>query len=206
MPDGVQYVPATRELWITTPREETLTIVDVKSKTPSLATTIKLDGAPEGYALDSGRGIFHTNLEDKDRTLAIDLKTRKVVANWPSGCGGEGPRGIAVDGARHLLMVACTDGAVTLDLAHDGKVLGRLKTGKGVDNIEYMSAGKLLFIASREDATLSVVRVADDGALQVVSTAPTAKGARNAVVDATGTAYVADSSGGRLIVVKPSVH
>jgi hypothetical protein len=108
-----------------------------------------------------------------------------------------------VDGARHLLLVACTDGAVTLDIAHDGKVLGRLKTGKGVDNIEYVAARKLLYVAAREDATLSVASVADGGAFTVVATAPTAKGARNAVVDAMGTAYVADSAGGKLIVVKP---
>jgi hypothetical protein len=92
---------------------------------------------------------------------------------------------------------------VTLDLAHDGKVLARLKTGKGVDNIEYVAARKLLYVASREDAMLTIASVADSGALTVVATAPTAKGARNAVTDATGTAYVADSAGGRLIIVKP---
>jgi hypothetical protein len=202
MPDGVQYVAATHELWVTTPRDQTLTIVDVKGKAPSVTTTIKVEGAPEGYALDGSRGVFYTNLEDKDRTLAIDVKTRKVVSNWPSGCGGEGPRGIAVDGARHLLLVACTDGAVTLDLAHDAKLLGRVKTGKGVDNIDYVAARKLLYIASRDDATLTVAAVKDGGALDVVATAPTAKGARNAVVDGAGTAYVADSTGGALIVVK----
>jgi hypothetical protein len=202
MPDGVQYVAATRELWVTTPKDQTITIVDVKGKTPGTPATIKVDGAPEGYALDGARGVFYTNLEDKDRTLTIDVKTRKIVANWPSGCGGDGPRGIAVDGARHLLLVACTDGAVTLDLTHDGKVLGHIKTGKGVDNIEYVAGRKLLYIASRDDATLTVADVADGGALSAVATAPTAKGARNAVVDGMGTAYVADSAGGKLIVVR----
>jgi DNA-binding beta-propeller fold protein YncE len=203
MPDGVQYVAATHELWITTPRDRTLTIVDVKGPAPSVAATIKVDGEPEGYALDGARGLFYTNLEDKDRTLTIDVKARKVVANWPAGCGEDGPRGLAVDGARHLVLVACTDGAVALDLAHEGKRLGRIKTGKGVDNIEYVAARKLLYIASGEDATLTIASVADGGALATVATAPTAKRARNAVVDASGTAYVADSAGGKLIVVKP---
>ena len=60
-----------------------------------------------------------------------------------------------------------------------------------------------LRIAGLGAATLTVARVADGGALSAVATAPTAKGARNAIVDANGTAYVADSLGGRLIVVKP---
>jgi DNA-binding beta-propeller fold protein YncE len=201
MPDGVQCVASTRELWATTPKDQTLTIVDVRGA-PKVAATIKVDGDPEGYALDGARGVFYTNLENKDRTLAIDVKTRKVVADWPSGCGGDGPRGLALDAARRLLMVACTDGLVTLDLKHDGKLLGRLKTGKGVDNLDYFAPRKWVYAASREDGALTIASVADDGSLKVVATAPTVKGARNAVVDAAGTAYVADSAGGKLIVVK----
>ncbi len=203
MPDGLAYVAPSRELWATTPRDETITIVDVKSKTPGTPATIKLDGAPEGYAIDVNKGVFYTNLEDKNKTLAIDVKTRKVISTWPSGCGQEGPRGLAVDAKRHLLIVACTDGAVTLDLAHDGKVLGRLQTGGGVDNIDYSPERKLLYVASREDGMLTFARVADGGALSVLASAPTAKGARNPVIDKNGVVYVADSPDGKIIVVKP---
>ena len=42
-------------------------------------------------------------------------------------------------------------------------------------------------------------RVDDAGALTQVGSAPTAKGARVVVADAAGTAYVADSSGGRIL-------
>jgi DNA-binding beta-propeller fold protein YncE len=198
MPDGVQWVGATRELWVTTPRDNTLTIAALDGKT----TSLKLEGAPEGYALDGARGLFYTNLEDKDRTLAVDLKTRKVVANWPAGCGGDGPRGLALDGTRRFLFVACTDGAAVLDVGHDGKPLGRLKTGKGVDNLDYFAAKKYLYVASREDGQLTIAAVADDGSLKVVTKTATSPGARNPVVDGNGTAYVADSQGGRLVVIK----
>jgi DNA-binding beta-propeller fold protein YncE len=203
MPDGLQYVASTHELWVTTPRDQTLTVVSVGGKTRAISGTIKLDGLPEGYALDAGRGVFYTNLEDKDKTLAIDIKTRKVLATWSPGCGKEGPRGLVIDGARRLLLVACTDGVVSLDVAHDGKEVGRLKTGAGVDNIDYYAPKKLLYVASGRDGMLTVIRVADGGALSEVATAPTAKGARNPVVDGSGAAYVADSLGGRLIVVQP---
>jgi DNA-binding beta-propeller fold protein YncE len=202
MPDGVAYVSSTHEVWVTTPRDGTITILDVAGKEPAVAATIKLEGSPEGYAVDAARGVFYTNLEDKDRTLAIDIKQRRVTSNWAAGCGGDGPRGLALDGARRLLFVACTDGAVALDLAHDGKPGGRLKTGAGVDNIDYLPGRNLLYVASGKDATLTVARVAAGGALTAAASAPTAKGARNPVVDANGTAYVADTAGGRIIVVK----
>jgi DNA-binding beta-propeller fold protein YncE len=150
MPDGIQYVAARRELWITTPRDHTITIVDVGEKTPTVVASIKVDGDPEGYGLDGAHGIFYTNLEDRNQTLAIDIRSRKVASVWPSGCGGAGPRGIAVAADRGLLLVACTDGVVSLDLRHRGKMVGRIKTGNGVDNIDYLAARKLVYVASRE--------------------------------------------------------
>jgi DNA-binding beta-propeller fold protein YncE len=197
MPDGVQYVAATRELWVTTPAIDSLTIV-----TEGNTAVIKVDGEPEGYALDGTRGLFYTNLEDKDRTLALDIKTRKIVGDWPAGCGGDGPRGLALDVERRFLFVACTDGAAVLDVGHGGKKLARLTTGKGVDNLDWFAPRKRLYIASRQDGKLTIVEVGDDGKLRVVSTAATAPGARNAIVDKNGTAYVPDSARGGLVVIK----
>lgn len=203
MPDGLAFVAATGELWATTPRDKSIAIVDVNRKPPVPPTFIKLEGSPEGYAVDGIRGVFYTNLEDKDKTLAIDIRTHKVAAIWSPGCGAEGPRGLSLDGARRLLFVACTDGVVTLDLAREGKIVSRLKTGAGVDNIDYFPPRSLLYIASGKDAKLTIARVGDDGTLTVIAAVPTADGARNPVVDGVGTAYVSDSHGGKLIVIEP---
>src|ERR1700690_4605854 len=40
---------------------------------------IKTDGSPECYAVDAAHGVFYTNLEDKNRTLAIDIKTHAAL-------------------------------------------------------------------------------------------------------------------------------
>jgi len=203
MPDGLAWVAATHEIWVTTPRDHSLTVVSTTGAEPRVAATIKLDGDPEGYAVDGKRGVFFTNLEDKDRTLALDSRTRKVTATFAPGCGAEGPRGLALDAGRGLLFVACTNGAAALDVAHGGKVVGRITTGGGVDNIDYHAGKRLLYVASPRDGTLTIARVSDAGALTVVATLPTAKGARNPVVDGRGTAYVADTPAGRLILVDP---
>jgi len=85
MPDGLAYVGSTRELWATTPADKGINVISLEgAKAPRQIADIKVDGSPEGFAVDEARGIFYTNLEDKDRTLAIDLRTRKVTTDWPS--------------------------------------------------------------------------------------------------------------------------
>jgi DNA-binding beta-propeller fold protein YncE len=201
-PDGLSYVASAKELWVTVPSKQTLVVLDVSTAaTPKMKTSIKLEGQPEGFGVDDTHGVFYTNLEDKDRTLAIDVKTHKVKSTWKPDCGQEGPRGLALDVPRGLLMVACTDGVRVLDLAHDGAVLARLATGAGVDNLDYLAEGHLLYVAAGKVAKLLVVRVEDNGAMSVTRTVPTSEGARNAVVDAAGNAYVADGPKGRILFV-----
>jgi hypothetical protein len=85
-----------------------------------------------------------------------------------------------------------------LDAAHDGALLGKLAVGAGVDNIDCV-AGKL-YVAAGKAAKLTVATIDDKGQLTVVAAGDSSDGACNAVVDANGNAYVADSLGGRLLV------
>lgn len=204
-PDGLQYVAATGEVWATMPREDSLALVDVKDPAvPRLAATVKLAGGPEGYAVDDGRGVFYTNLEDKDRTLAIDVRSHQVIADWSSGCGEKGPRGIALDAPGRRLFVACTNGLRAFDLAHGNALTGSLDVPEGVDNIDLLPApgSPRLFVASGKAGVLTVVTADAAGKLSVASTAPTAEGCRTVVVDAAGVAYLPDSKNGRLVVVR----
>jgi DNA-binding beta-propeller fold protein YncE len=203
MPDGLAYVSRSRELWATTPGDKGIKVISLEGKAPRQVADIKLDGSPEGYAVDDARGLFYTNLEDADRTLAIDVRTRRVVASWPSGCGTEGPRGLALDGARRLLFVACTNGARAFDLGHEGKRVGRVDTGEGVDNVEYDARRRRLFVAASRDGRLTIARVTDAGALVAEATVATGNGARNPVTDARGLVYVEHSGGGELLVIDP---
>ena len=203
-PDGIAYVAATKEIWVTTPRDKTITIVDASNLTAlKVAVAIPVDGKPEGYAVDDAHGIFYTNLEDKDRTLAIDVRARTVHATWNPGCGEEGPRGLAYDAARAHLYVVCTDRLLTMD-ARDGKVLGSLATGGGVDNIDYAAKTSRVFVASGKDGKLVVALAGDSGALTKIGEAPTAEGARVVVADGEARAFVADSAHGRILLVEPS--
>lgn len=205
-PDGLAYVASAKELWVTTPKDKSITVLDVsKPAKPKVKTKISFDGAPEGYAVDDARGAFYTNLEDKDKTLVVDVPTHKVVATFEAQCGSEGPRGLAVDGGRGLLFVACTDHVEVLnDVAHAGTLLSKLDTGGGVDNIDYLLARGQLFVAAGKAATLTVANVDDKGILTVAGTAPSASGGRVVVVDSGGNAYVADPAQGSVLAVSSS--
>jgi DNA-binding beta-propeller fold protein YncE len=198
--DGVAYVAAVKEVWVTTPKDQALTVLDAaKPSGLALKTVVKTDGAPEGYAVDDAHGLFFTNLEDKGGTVVVDVKTHKLRATWNAGCGADGPRGIAFDAKDNFAIVACTDHVQVLDGAHDGAMLGKLDVGAGVDNIDFVD-GKL-YVAAGKAASLTIARIGDKGQLAVVATGDTSDGARNAVADANGNTYVADSLGGRLLVI-----
>jgi len=202
-PDGVAYVASAHEVWVTTPQTQSITVLDATNKNAlKLKTTIKTDGDPEGYAVDDAHDAFFTNLEDKDRTLRIAIKTHKVTATWSPSCGAEGPRGLAIDSERQLLVVACTDHLQALSAARDGALLGKLDTGAGVDNLA--TAHSLIYAAAGKAARLTVAKLDDLGTLSVVAAGTTADGARNAVADENGTAYLVDGKNARLLVVKPA--
>jgi len=205
MPDGVTFVARTKEVWVTTPRERSIVVLDVKTPAaPKVSGRIALDGDPEGYAVDDGRGLFYTNLEDKDRTVRISTETRKVTATWTPSCGAEGPRGLALSADGEFLMVACTGSVEALAAAADGRVLSKIETGPGLDNLDFLPAQRTVYAAAAFAATLTVARLDEHGTLHRIASSPTARGARNAVVADDGVAYVADGPEGKVLVVRPS--
>src|SRR5205823_1947644 len=108
-PDGVVYVAATRELWLTlrttsgdNAPAKSLEIFDASDPHHlKPKTKIPLDGLAEGYAVDNQRGLFYTNIEDTGSTVAIDVRTHKIVAKWNPGSSDL--QGLALDNARRFL-------------------------------------------------------------------------------------------------------
>jgi DNA-binding beta-propeller fold protein YncE len=203
-PDGIAYVAATTEIWATTPRSNSLAIVSVAGGKLNVAGRVALEGAPEGYAVSPDSTRFYTNLEDKDETLVLDTKSRRVLRTWPSGCGENGPRGLVLTPDERTLVVACTDAVETFSLGASPKRLARLEVGAGVDNIDVGGAPLHVFAAAGKAERLTRARLASDGKVDVTAVTPTSKGVRVVVVTKRGMAFAADSANGRLIVVGDS--
>jgi DNA-binding beta-propeller fold protein YncE len=193
MPDGVLYVRETKEVWVTTPREKSIRILD--GTTLHQKAKLTFDGSPEGFAADAHRHRFYTNLEDKDLTLAIDVKTHKTVDTWKPSCGKEGPRGLRADESTGHLFVACTARVEVLDAGRDGAVLSSIDTGEGVDDIDYAPESHLLYAGAARAAKLTVARADARGHLTAVATVDTPAGARNPAVTKGGSVYLAHGGG-----------
>jgi YVTN family beta-propeller protein len=196
-PDGTFWVASTKEVWVTLPRENAIAIVEPSMK---VAGRIAID-SPEGYAVDAAKGVVYTNQEDKDKTVAIDAKSRKVVSTWDSGCGKAGPRGLAVDPSRGALMVACAASGVNVLDTKTGARKGHVDVGEGVDNIDYVR-GLLYATAGRSEKAV-IAKLRDDLTLEPVKTETVGKGCRVIVATPDGTGYAADSLDGQLWLVKP---
>jgi DNA-binding beta-propeller fold protein YncE len=200
-PDGIAYVAKTKEVWVTTPRDKSIRVLD--ATTLAQKARIAFDGDPEGFAVDAARNRFYTNMEDKDLTLAIDLTSHATVATWKPGCGEAGPRGLRMAEAEGFLIVACTNKIETLDAGHDGAILGSVDTGAGVDDLDYTPANHMVYVGAAKDAKLTIASLDAKGALASVVVVPTKQGARNPAAAADGSVYLANSQGGELVVVSP---
>ena len=205
-PDGVLYVAATHEVWITTrptlgadpAAAKSLQVFDASDpQRLKWKSKIPLDDLAEGYAVDDDRGLFYTNIEEPGKTVAIDVRSHKIVAEWNPGSSDL--QGLALDSARRFLFVACGDHVVSIDAGHGGKVLDSITTGPGLDNIDYSPDRKVLYAAASQAAALTAAKVDDYGKFHLKATVPTAKGARGVVAGKGETAYVIDPAEGRIL-------
>jgi DNA-binding beta-propeller fold protein YncE len=207
MPDGLAYVASVKEVWVTTPRDKSLQVLDASAPDAlTVKTKMTFDGEPEGFAVDDARGVFYTNLEDKDRTLAIDIKSHQITKTWMPSCGEDGPKGLAHDHALNYLFVACADKVKVLDANHDGSILSTIETGDGVDNIDYVEARKQLFVGAAKAAKLTVATIDLQGKLMPQAVVATATGARNAAATEEGAAYLTCAPEGKILVVPPTAQ
>jgi DNA-binding beta-propeller fold protein YncE len=205
MPDAIVLVPSAKEAWVSTQANNSIVVLDTASPvTLKVKARIVVPGSPECFAVDGARGLVYTNLEDKDRTVAIDVKTRQVTKTWRPECGEAGPRGLALDTKRNFLFVACTTRVQVLDAGHDGKRLGSLDVGEGIDAIDYLEPRHEIFAAASRAAKMVVAGVDAQGLLTARETIPTAPSARNAVVTEKGVAYLTDGRDGAILVVEPA--
>jgi hypothetical protein len=202
-PDYVRYVAPTGEVWVTEPgkEKERIEVFRLEGKDaprPVASSTIAVKGGPESLVVDAKRGRAYTHLWS-GQTVAIDLKTRSIVATWPNGCGGS--RGLALDEARGFLFVGCSDGKVAVLDAGSGKPIATAKAGDGVDIIDYDAKRGHLYVPGGKSATMAIFGVSSKGELSLLGSVATAAGAHCVAVDGGGRAYVCDPKAGQLIVV-----
>jgi len=197
-PYGVVYVAITHELWVTTGPGKSIEVFDASEpRHLKWKLRIPLDGSTEGFAVDNERGQFYTNIDDMGKTLAIDVRSHKIVSKWD--VGSRDLQGLALDTKRGFLFVACEDHVVSLDIRHGGKVIDSVTSGAGLDDIDFSAEQNVLYAAAAVTATLTIAEVSNDGKFHVKALVPTAKEARGVIAAKGKTAYLIDPTGGRIL-------
>jgi DNA-binding beta-propeller fold protein YncE len=210
-PDIVRYVPATHEVWVTEedPQKGQVEILAFSANGNvrlSRAAHVKVSGGgPESLAVDPARSRVYTNREDQKATVAIDIASRRIVAEWKNGTVGSSS-GLALDqGAAWLFVGSGAGGVAVLDVAHEGQILGTLKVGKATDLIGYSANLRHVYVPDPKEGTLAIIGVSPGGEPHLLGTVETAKGSHAAAADNRGQVWVTDPNHGQLLVVKDTL-
>lgn len=202
-PDYVRFIAPVDQLWVTEPEARQIEIFksELKGPHPTLKHVgqIHIKGGPESLVYDATTGMAYTNLW-KRKTLAINIKTRKVVHAWTDGC--RGPRGLALSKAHDLLFVGCTEGKADALSLKTGKVLSSVPTGRGVDIIAWNAHLQHLYVPAARSATLTIIGLNHDGQLEKLKTLKAAHGSHCVATDEKNMIYVCDPLHGYVLSYK----
>jgi hypothetical protein len=178
-PDAILYEPARHEVYAFNGRGHSATVIAAPSG--EAVATIALPGKPEFAAADSTAGRVFVNIEDKNEIVAIDAQQHKVAATWPIA-PGESASGMAFDPAHHRLFIGCDNNLMLMIDSSNGKVVGSVPIGAGVDANAFDPELQLAF-SSNGEGTLTIAHEDSPQKLTVVQTLKTQLSARTMALD-----------------------
>jgi YVTN family beta-propeller protein len=178
-PDCIIYEPYSDRIFSFNGDSNSSSVVD--PNTLKQVGTVDLGGGPE-FAVSDGKGKIYNNLEDKNSLNVIDVKSLKVIANYPLAPGG-GPTGLAIDLKNGRTFSGCraNKGMGVID-TKTGKVIATLPIGAGVDAVAFDPETKLIF-CSCGDGTVTVIKEENADSYTVVQTIKTQNRARTMALD-----------------------
>jgi DNA-binding beta-propeller fold protein YncE len=178
-PDAVVYEPGRNEVYTFNGRGHSATVFDAQSG--NVVATIALPGRPEFAVADAAAGRVYDDIEDKNLIVAIDVRSHAIVAQWPIA-PGEGASSLDVDSAHHRLFVGCHNQQMLMVDAGNGRVLGSVPIGAGVDASAFDPGTQLVF-SSTGEGTVTIAHEDSAEKLSIVQTLQTQPGARTMALD-----------------------
>jgi DNA-binding beta-propeller fold protein YncE len=184
--DAVVRDPKTGLVLVMNSKDGTVLFVDADKG--EAAGLLPVGGTLEFAQADSDGHVF-VNVEDKNEIVFIDVAKKSVTAHHPlKDC--DGPTGLALDKATHVLVASCGNGKAAAISALDGHALATLPIGKGPDAVMFDEKTRRFLVPCGE-GVLTVIEEDAKGGLKVAATVTTERGARTGAVDAkTGKIYL----------------
>jgi DNA-binding beta-propeller fold protein YncE len=154
--DAAFFDPVTKLIVFTDGDHRRLILLDPATNAAAGAIAMPAEEL-EGSAT-AGDGTLWVNERDKDRIAHVDLKARKVIAEFPlPGCSQ--PTGLAYDLAAARLFVGCKGSAPVLAVvdATTGRVVARIAIGRGNDGVAWDPTRKRIFTANGIDGNVVMI-------------------------------------------------
>jgi DNA-binding beta-propeller fold protein YncE len=176
--DAILYDPASKRVFTFNGDANSSSVIDPISG--RMVRSIPLGGKPE-FGVTTGHGRLYANLEDKAEIVEIDPAAMHVVRRW-SLAPCEEPTGLAIDRVHHRLFSGCHNKLMAISDAAEGRLIGHVPIGGGVDGDAFDPSLQLAF-ASNGDGTLTVVHEDSPTSFHVVANVVTRRGARTMALD-----------------------
>jgi DNA-binding beta-propeller fold protein YncE len=175
-PDAILYDAESKRLFTFNGRGKNATVFDATSG--EVVATIDMGGKPE-FAQSDEKGHVYVNGEDHNEMIEIDAKAGKISRRWPlTGC--DSPSGLAIDRGHRRLISVCGNKTMAISDIEAAKVVATAPIGQGVDGVAFDADKGHAYSANGRDGNITVVSISDG---KVVSTIPTALGARTIAID-----------------------
>jgi DNA-binding beta-propeller fold protein YncE len=152
-PDGLDYDPLHRRIFVSDKTGQSEVVVDARGRR---VRTIRLGGEAGNVRYDAASRRMLVAVAGKEQLAAIDAGRLRVVSRIRlAGC--DGAHGVYVDSARRLAFVACEDNAqlVVVDLKR-GRATSRLPVGEGPDVLAFDASRGRVYVAT-ESGVVSVL-------------------------------------------------
>ena len=181
-PDGIFYDTINRTVYAVSGDAGLAALIDPAKQI--VVATIPLGGKPEFAVFDTQSKLMYQNLEDSNTLIAVDIAKRSIVGRWPlHQC--ESPTGIAIDGVRRQLFIACgrSSTLAVFDLAKH-QIVSSLPIGRGPDSVAFDSVLKRIYSTGLW-GDLSVIQQDSSGAYHTMDSIHLHFGAHTLAVDPT---------------------
>lgn len=175
--DAAFYEPVTRQLAFMMGDSRQIAFLDAGTGT-RLGTLKMQSGKLEAAAAD-GQGNLFVAERDRNRVARIDLRQRKLTAEWKTqGC--EEPTGLALDRVGKRIFLGCRGKSPVLAVldSETGKVIATPEIGRGNDGVVYDADAHKIYASNGVDANVVIYDQVDPDTYkldQAVSTRPQAR-------------------------------
>lgn len=177
-PDYLRYVESTGELWVTEPFKGQIEVLSgAKDGNPVHSASLPLsqddsnaaDG-PQALVIDQRRGIALTMHLLRGFLVATDVKTRKEIGTWPTGCGSSHGL-VAIDEVRGYAFPGCL-GNATINVLEDssGTKLDSFDLGGGETLVAFSSKLNHAYVHGDPGTAVGILGVSNGGKLTHFST------------------------------------